>query len=329
SWRNPGYSKSDNTPVTCISWDDSKAYLSWLSEQTQGEWRLPTEAEWEYAARAGSAAAYSWGDQSPVCDRVAENGAQFGNCEEKAPVTVGSYTANAFGLYDVHGNAWEWVEDCYVNNYDGAQTNGSARNDCGNPVLRVLRGGSWSYEPWYLRAAYRGDDDPAGRTNDVGFRAARTIHPLPFTDVTPTPQLPEKDAVATELVQTIPEIPVPKMVQIPAGTFLMGCDPKRDDVEGGCFDNEKPAHEVRLKSFWLSETEVTVEQYLACVQAGGCSPPEWQETKKSRYEQLGEALTGKNYPIVGVSWRDANDYTQWLSQQTGQQYRLPTEADWE
>jgi formylglycine-generating enzyme required for sulfatase activity len=120
------------------------------------------------------------------------------------------------------------------------------------------------------------------------------------------------------------------MVQIPAGTFTMGCDPKRDDVEGGCSDAEKPAHEVSVLTFWLSETEVTVGQYMACVKAGACPEPEWKaKDAPSYYTDMGAALTGDDYPIVGVSWENAQAYVQWLGKQTGKKYRLPTEAEWE
>ncbi|UOG91463.1 MAG: formylglycine-generating enzyme family protein [Candidatus Thiothrix sulfatifontis] len=125
---------------------------------------------------------------------------------------------------------------------------------------------------------------------------------------------------------------------MPAGKFTMGCDPKRDDVEGGCSDDEKPAHEVNVPTFWLSETEVTVGQYMACVKAGACPEPAWQEKggeyntttgTNDLYKKMGAALTGDNYPIVGVSWQNAQAYVQWLSKQTSKKYRLPTEAEWE
>ena len=127
----------------------------------------------------------------------------------------------------------------------------------------------------------------------------------------------------------------PKMVKIKAGEFQMGCDPERD---GKCNDNELPLHKVTVPSFWMSEAEVTVGQYLTCVDAGACPEPEWREKggdyhietgKNDLYKKMGGALTGINYPIVGVSWNNANTYVAWLREQTGEQYRLPTEAEWE
>ena len=144
------------------------------------------------------------------------------------------------------------------------------------------------------------------------------------------PSLPEETPPNLPLSGEGQSVPAPTMVQIPAGKFTMGCDPKRDDVEGGCLDSEKPAHEVNVPTFWLSETEVTVGQYMACVKAGACPEPEWQaKDAPSYYTDMGEALTGDNYPMVGVSWQNAQTYVQWLSKQTGKQYRLPTESEWE
>ncbi len=174
SWQQTGYTQNEDSPVTCVSWDDAQAYLQWLSEQTKQVWRLPTEAEWEYAARGGTKTTYSWGDQPPICDTQAPNGAQFGDCTEQAPLKVGSFKPNPIGLYDVHGNAWEWVEDCYKGDYKDAPVDGSARQGCDAAASRVLRGGSWSYTPQWLRSAARGDSSPVNRDFDVGFRAART-----------------------------------------------------------------------------------------------------------------------------------------------------------
>lgn len=124
----------------------------------------------------------------------------------------------------------------------------------------------------------------------------------------------------------------PEMVDIPAGGFTMGCKDGRDNVEGmdKCPDYEKPVHEVNLKAFKLAKTETTVGQYMACVDAGGCPPPEWKaKDEPDYYKELGNALTDPDHPIVGVSWNNANSYVHWLGEETGKQYRLPTEAEWE
>ena len=471
-------------PVINVSWYGAKAYLDWLNQQStdkaKGGWRLPTEAEWEYVARGGSevSSAYSWGNEVPVCDLGAVNGAQFSGCNGDV-IKVGSFTQNKhpFGLFDVHGNAWEWVEDCWQGDYNGAPVDGTARTDCGagaSRVMRVMRGGSGEDSRGYLRSGHRFRLSPIPRSGNVGFRAARTRLTLPF-EVGSTPDqsapLPERtgtpeqqaavispDAVTMEIIQTPPAddnpviqpvrlyfpsgsvssselapdtaeyiagvvtilqkdpqlkirltghtdsvgqavanerlglesaqqvrdllvaegaeseqiavasggevVPIadngtdegraknrrvelelvtvaafePKMLEIKRGIFLMGCDPKRDDVEGGCLDREKPLHKVTVQTFWLSETEVTVAQYQACVDAGDCPEPEWREKgsdyhietgSSDLYKRMGDALTGENYPVVGVSWNNARAYVAWLSKETGGKYRLPTEAEWE
>ena len=177
-------------PVINISWDEAKRYVEWLARMTGKPYRLLTEAEWEYAARAGATTTYSFGsDERDLCDHanfadltlrkvVPAGWVTSDACEDKQTVTaiVGSYSANAFGLFDMHGNVQEWTEDCYMNNYDGAPTDGSARQttDC---KQRVARGGSWSSGPQNLRAAYRGWNSPDLRYNYVGFRVGRSLLP--------------------------------------------------------------------------------------------------------------------------------------------------------
>ncbi len=173
-------------PVMNVSWEDAVAYVRWLSGQTGERYRLPSEAEWEYAARAGSVTAYHFGnDESQLC--------QYGNhadtstdwswrnqsCSDgvgNQTAMVGRYQANGFGLYDMHGNVWEWVQDCWNESYRGAPADGSAwqSGDCSR---RVLRGGSWSDNPRDLRSASRGRFTASGRVRYSGFRVARTITP--------------------------------------------------------------------------------------------------------------------------------------------------------
>lgn len=149
-------------PVINVSWRDATAMAKWLSEQTGKHWRLPTEAEWEYAARAGTTTDYPWGDKFEK------------NRVNNGPTTdpVGSYAANAWGLHDMHGNAWEWTQDCWTPHYKGAPADGSAwtAGDCNS---RVVRGGSWYYDATWLRSPYRGKVGAAARTVNIGFRLAR------------------------------------------------------------------------------------------------------------------------------------------------------------
>ena len=161
-------------PVVNVSWDDAKAYVGWLSEKTGEEYRLLSESEWEYVARAGTRTAYWWGNE------IGENRANCLDCgsrwDGEQTVPVGWFSANAFGLHDVHGNVWEWVEDCWNESYRGAPTDGSAW-ESGSCYRRVLRGGSWLSLPRYLRSAYRSWDSTGLRFNYLGFRIARTLTP--------------------------------------------------------------------------------------------------------------------------------------------------------
>ena len=163
-----------NRPVIHVSWKDAKGYVAWLSRKTGKKYRLLSESEWEYVARAGTTTRYWWGDgigrNRANCDRC---GSRW---DDRQTAPVGSFSANGFGLHDVHGNVWEWVEDCWNDSYHGAPTDGSAwtSGDCGR---RVLRGGSWNYRPTGLRSAYRGGVPPGDRDSIVGFRVARTLTP--------------------------------------------------------------------------------------------------------------------------------------------------------
>ena len=168
-----GWGRGDR-PVINVSWDDAQLYVQWLSEQTGHAYRLPTEAEWEYAARARTTTPYSWGNDIgrnlANCDRC---GSQW---DDKQTAPVGSFPPNAFGLHDMHGNVWEWVLDCRNDTYSGAPTDGSAwlSGDCGQ---RVSRGGSWYHYPGFLRSANRYGIAPGLRYGSNGFRVARTLTP--------------------------------------------------------------------------------------------------------------------------------------------------------
>jgi formylglycine-generating enzyme required for sulfatase activity len=161
-------------PVINVSWDDAKAYVAWLSRKTGKSYRLPSEAEREYATRAGSTTAYSWGDQ------IGNGNANCRFCgsrwDGKQTAPVGSFAANAFGLYDMHGKVWEWVEDCYHDSYNGAPTDGSAWT-MGNCAYYIARGGSWGFVPRGLRSATRGGFTTGLRENFLGFRVGRTLTP--------------------------------------------------------------------------------------------------------------------------------------------------------
>jgi formylglycine-generating enzyme required for sulfatase activity len=173
-WQAPDFSQTDRHPVVCMSWHDANAYVAWLSQKTGKRYRLLTESEWEYAARAGTATSYFWGsDPRDLCEYANGNGTTCQDgYDDTAP--VGSYKPNAFGLYDMAGNAWEWVQDCFSVSYERTPIDGSAATDvvC---AARALRGGSWYYNPQNLRSANRQGWPVRRRENDFGFRVARTL----------------------------------------------------------------------------------------------------------------------------------------------------------
>jgi len=166
-----GYRPSDNgwgrdrRPVINVSWADAKRYVSWLSGETGKDYRLLSESEWEYVARAGTTTAYHTGSS------ISGSQAKFGG---SGTVPVGRFASNGFGLHDVHGNVWEWTEDCWAEDYENASADGAV-NKTGACSRRVLRGGSWNYEPRNLRSALRGWNRIDLRDGDFGFRVARTL----------------------------------------------------------------------------------------------------------------------------------------------------------
>lgn len=173
-------------PVTQISWDDAQQYIAWLSRRTGHVYRLLSEAEWEYAARAGAAGRFSWGDAEPSCEFVAANGALSVNCRAGEPYDVGRYPANAFGLHDMHGNVREFVQDCYAplanipadgsaNVTNGCDVHRGIRGAGARGVTAVLRGGSYLGAAAALRSAKREGVYRSFRAVDLGFRVARAL----------------------------------------------------------------------------------------------------------------------------------------------------------
>ena len=189
-WRNPGFGQSGRYPVACVNWNDAQAYVAWLSRETGEEYRLPSESEWEYAARAGTAKARYWGEgesgqcrhanggDASVKERYADWRWTVASCRDGHVHTApaGIFAANGWGLHDMLGNVWEWTEDCWNGSYAGAPSDGSAwkYGDC---AQRVLRGGSWIDRPSYLRAANRDRVTTGIRNGRFGFRVARTLAP--------------------------------------------------------------------------------------------------------------------------------------------------------
>ena len=169
--RDAGWGRADR-PAMNVSWHDAKAYANWLSEQTGKAYRLPTEAEWEYAARAMTTSAYSWGNLVG-CNLAQYRDLDGAGCntdlKRSQTAPVGSYHPNAFGLFDMHGNVYEWVEDCAHANYVDAPNDGSAWVS-GACIARMLRGGSWAHFAEGARSASRYWLSPYFRSEAIGFR---------------------------------------------------------------------------------------------------------------------------------------------------------------
>ncbi len=285
-------------PVDFSRWEDANAYAHWLSQKTGKSFRLPSEAEWEYAARAGSLMRYSSGN---VLETNVAHFIPAGTSMEKAirdSAPVGSYIPNAFGLYDVHGNVSEWVSDCFHKNYLGAPKNGKPRvNDNGHCSNRIIRGGNWILSPEWLTSTAR-IGVPLDYSELVGFRLVQEISSEEI----------DRGEVRYSLLESI------DMVNVPAGVFVMG------DHSTGLFskdgdDDELPEHEVTISAFKMSKNEITREQYDAFCELTG-------------REKLAGDGPG-NMPVTNVSWEDAKAFTTWLSEQTGGAFRLPTEVEWE
>ena len=188
NWRSPGFTQTGRDPVVCVSWDDAHAYVTWLSVKTGHIYRLPTEAEWEYAARAGTTTA-RYGSDNPAefCrytnvgdldyseQHPGDSGANRA-CRDGYAFTspVGSFPPNQFGLDDMLGNVMDWTEDCWNANYSGAPTDGTAwqAGDCGR---RVVHGGSWDADLSVVRSAHRRGLATSKRATSLGFRVARTL----------------------------------------------------------------------------------------------------------------------------------------------------------
>jgi formylglycine-generating enzyme required for sulfatase activity len=193
SWRNPGFEQGDDHPVVCINWPEAKAFADWMAKRTGKPYRLLTDMEWEYVVRAGTTSRRWFGDDfRRVCEfanvsdldkagklRQPVDAAQVFSCRDGYVFTapVGRFKPNPWGLYDLYGNAWEWTEDCFGRSYEGAPADGSARQaPKGQPCAeRVMRGGAWHADPFYIRAAKHDFAPPMLRSARMGLRLAREL----------------------------------------------------------------------------------------------------------------------------------------------------------
>ena len=350
-WQDPGYGQNGDHPAVCVSWTDATAYAGWLTRKTGIVYRLPSEAEWEYAARGGTRTARHFGDDASRQCQYANGADETANRQgaglvpaascrdgylETAP--VGRYEANGFGLHDVLGNAWEWTRDCWNDGHGGASSDGRAR-ERGDCARRVLRGGSWSSYPRFLRSAHRGTNPAGVRVNDVGFRVARAL-PWGADDGAFARAKGEGTAEAfEEYVRSYPEgrhvaeakrliagpkpgetfrdcTACPRVVVVPSGRYRMGSPPDEEDRDRD--EGRKEPVEIRAP-LAVGIFEVTFDEWDACVAQGGCAGYRARDRGWGRGDR----------PVIFVSWRDARSYVDWLSRTTGKDYRLLTEAEWE
>jgi formylglycine-generating enzyme required for sulfatase activity/uncharacterized caspase-like protein len=304
----------DNCPVENVSWNDAQNFIRKLNQVAGQNYRLPTEAEWEYVARAGTTTEWSFGNDGFQIGKYAWHS---GNGASKTH-GVGLKMPNAFDLYDMHGNVWEWVEDCWHGTYNDAPIDGSAwTTGCSDKSRRVLRGGSWDNHPDFLRSAYRIRSDPGSRDFSNGFRLASAL-PAQVSGSVIKPDASNPSAgkkKPTEIVQQGASAKksgemvkdcsdCPEMVVIPAGSFVMGSSQN---------SNEQPTHSVNLRSFLMGKTEVTQQQW---------------ETLMGRKPGTLNAC-GPDCPVEHVSRNEIQEFIFKLNQKTGQTYRLPSEAEWE
>lgn len=333
-WRRPGFERSDDQPAVVISWNDAMAFCRWLSAQTGRNVRLPTEAEWEYAARADGQ------EDSP--SRLDETAWYEGNASNGGH-PVGTKRPNPWGLYDMQGNAWEWCLDVWRPNYHAAAPDGQAGTY--DPVVPqvvwryVLRGGSWFTPVRQLSRSYRARYLNHFSRPDTGFRivlapvigssSSITGESSAWAQAHPTSdRLPSTGSSVLETHGARFEF-----ARIPAGEFLMG----------GTDGIEKPQHQARIGyDFEMGTTEVTIGQFRAFLQATGYPTDgekvgvswsrgpdtDWQSEDAVDWCRATRDQSD-DHPAIFISWYDAMAFCHWLSRETGQEIRLPSEAEWE
>ena len=324
-------------PATCIDWHDAVAYAAWLSAKTGRHYRLPSEAEWEYAAKAGTDTLRHWGDDPDAgCEYANTNDRRTRaryplawagmNCddgfEDVAP--VGSLKPNRFGLYDMIGNVWEWAEDCSSLTYHGRPTDARAWVWDGGCKRRIQRAGGWSTGPERTRSAFHGDGSADDRADFAGFRVALDLDPAAPPSIEPVAvavaaaSTPSGDATRAAGTVFADCKDCPELVVVPAGKFMLGssADEYEHDVESG----ETPALAVEIrKPYALGRFEITQAQFARFLTESG------HQTSHA----CARLPSAPALPARCISRRDAEAYVAWLTRITGQRYRLPSESEWE
>ena len=289
---NPSVTKGAKLPVTNVSWLYCQEFINKLNAKTKGGYRLPTESEWEYACRAGTTTSYSYGASLTKSDS---------NIDGASIKPVGNYRPNAFGLYDMHGNVWEWCEDWYGDYSAGSVTDPRGPASGEN---RVLRGGSFNFNGPFARSSTRGILSSSLHNGRSGLRLARTADFK--TAVTPID--PKSDPAKLKQEEEAMFSSIKKdMVLIPAGKFEMG-----SAVTEKGRSNFETLHIVRITNpYYMGKYEVTQEQ--------------WQTVMGNNPSQT----KGAKLPVTGVSWHNCQEFIKKLNAKTNGDYRLPTEAEWE
>jgi eukaryotic-like serine/threonine-protein kinase len=330
-WLQPGWQQTEDHPVTFITRRDAIEFCCWLSQREGVTYRLPTEAEWEYACRAGSkpGSRYCYGDDDA---ELGEYAWHFPNAGGR-PHPVGQLKPNAWGLYDIHGNVFEYCLDDFN---AGAYAASAKQDPSGGPGLKpVMRGGAFIDSPHNSRCAFRARGGPFHRLDPVGFRVVQVVADKPAPAAATF-----KNGLGMEFAH------------IPAGTFAMGSAPAEIErcigqqpgwPPADLFRAEGPVHQVTIsKLFYLGKMEVTVGQFRAFVQATGYQTQAdkdggairffgdagWRLDPNTNFRSPGFTQTDA-HPVTCVSWNDAVAFCAWLSKAHAGRYRLPTEAEWE
>jgi formylglycine-generating enzyme required for sulfatase activity len=340
--KNPKFEQTEDHPVVRVDYNDAKAFCRWLSKQTGHFFRLSTEAEWEYACRAGTTGDYA-GD--------IEEMAWFDATSEGLPHPVALKKPNPWGLYDMHGNVREWCQDIYYWNYKNAQADGSAamKRDVPAEVAsrRAQRGGSCCSPKESCRSSSRYGTYRFYRQCSTGFRIVRCTRPA-TTGTAPPASAAKKTcksystdaAHPSKLKLTVGNIDF-DFVRIDPGTFIMGSE--YNYVDQYKWTYELPLHEVTIDyGFYIGKTEVTLEQFgLFVAETGYVTDAEKEgwifnaDNEKGWHDMICQDWRFPGYvqtddePVTHIGWYDAIAFCQWLSGKTGRDVRLPTEAEWE
>ncbi|VXD20737.1 formylglycine-generating enzyme family protein [Planktothrix paucivesiculata] len=336
---NPSNFKGANRPVQNVNWYSAQEFCQRLSQKTGKTYRLPSEAEWEYACRAQTTSPFHFGES--IHFYSANYNGTDGTYREQT-TDVGSFQKpNAFGLYDMHGNVWEWCADPWHDNYNGAPDDGSVWESGGNTDSRVMRGGSWNDDPWSCHSATRFKTWPTGTFKNIGLRVvsssnqtlwkiAMNNHPdnayqynlgqeeetkrqqkeFEFDVITVNAQGNEtkrEHCRAEFFKEDLGNNISLEMVSIPGGNFMMGAAQN----EANALSNEYPRHQVNIAAFSMAKYPITQAQ--------------WEAIMGYNFSNF----KGANRPVEMVNWNDAQVFCQRLSQKTGKTYRLPSQAEWE